>query len=240
MNLFISSIRQYLQNAFKEDELEKEKGIINQEFEKQKKEVITELNKKTKPKGFEVVESSNGVFMLPVVNGVTLSQGDFEKLDSKIKIEFENKSKNIQDDIFEALASIKELEIKKDGNLKDWQRQIADRVIDKCLIPIIDKFKSNKKILYFLRTVKEDVLDNLDEFLKRDFSDQQANQMQQQKKPWENYEVNLFVDNSETLGAPVIMDINYTFENIFGKVDYENKYGALVTDYKKIKARIIT
>ena len=104
-------------------QLEKEIVVINQEFEKQKQEVITNLNKKTKKQGFEVIESSNGVFMLPVVDGVTLSQADFEKLDSKLKIEFENKSKNIQQDIFEALAEIKELELKKDGNLKNWQKK---------------------------------------------------------------------------------------------------------------------
>lgn len=245
MNNFISSIRTYLQNAFKEDQLEQEKTSINAEFEKQKKAVINELNKRTKPKGFEVVESSNGVFILPVVDGVTLSKADFEKLDSKIKIEFETKSKEIQEEIFEALAIIKELELKKDVNMKSWQRQIADLVIDKQLVPIIDKFKENKKVLYFLRTVKEDVLDNLEVFLRRDFSDcdtntNQPQQMgQQQFKPWENYEVNLFVDNSETIGAPVIMDINYTYENIFGKVDYENRFGSLVTDYKKIQAGLI-
>lgn len=234
MNVFISTIRPYLQNAFKEEELEKEKVVINEEFEKQKKEVIKNLNEKTKPQGFEVIESSNGVFMLPIVDGITLSQGDFEKLDSKIKIEFENKSKNIQEYIFEALAEIKEFELKKDGDLKNWQKRIADIIIDKQLIPILERFKDNKKILYFLKTVKDDLLDNLDEFLKRDFTDPSNQQMHQQPKPWENYEINLFVDNSETEGAPVIMDINYTFENIFGKIDYENKFGTLVTDYKKI------
>ena len=239
MSAFISTIRPYLQNAFKEDELEKEKVVINQEFEKQKKEVINNLNKKTKKQGFEVIESSNGVFMLPIVDGITLSQGDFEKLDSKLKIEFENKSKNIQQDIFETLAEIKELELKKDGNLKNWQKRVADIIVDKQLVPILVKFKENKKVLYFLKSVKDDVLDNLDEFLKRDFSENSNQQMHQQPKPWENYEVNLFVDNSKTEGAPVIMDINYTFENIFGKIDYENKFGTLVTDYKKIKPGLL-
>ena len=239
INVFISTIRPYLQNAFKEDQLEKEKVVINQEFEKQKQEVITNLNKKTKKQGFEVIESSNGVFMLPVVDGVTLSQADFEKLDSKLKIEFENKSKNIQQDIFEALAEIKELELKKDGNLKNWQKKVADIIIDKQLVPILARFKENRKIIDFLKSVKEDILDNLEEFLKRDFIENSNQQMHQQAKPWENYEVNLFVDNSETEGAPVIMDINYTFENIFGKVDYENKFGTLVTDYKKIKPGLL-
>ena len=239
MNKFISSIRPYLQDSFKEEELEKEKVVINQEFEKEKKAVIKDLNKKTKPKGFEVVESSNGVFMLPIVDGITLSKADFEKLDSKIKIEFENKSKDIESDIFEALSEIKELELKKDDNLKNWQKRIADVILDKLLIPVLDEFKTEKKVIYFLKTVKDDVLKNLPEFLKRDLSNGITPQMQTQEKPWENYEVNLFVDNSQTEGAPVVMDIDYTFENIFGKIDYENRFGTLVTDYKKITAGLL-
>ena len=239
MNRFISSIRPYLQDSFKEEELEKEKVVINQEFEKEKKAVIKDLNKKTKPKGFEVVESSNGVFMLPIVDGITLSKADFEKLDSKIKIEFENKSKDIESDIFEALSEIKELELKKDDNLKNWQKRIADVILDKLLIPVLDEFKTEKKVIYFLKTVKDDVLKNLPEFLKRDLSNGNTPQMQAQEKPWENYEVNLFVDNSQTEGAPVVMDIDYTFENIFGKIDYENRFGTLVTDYKKITAGLL-
>ena len=43
-----------------------------------------------------------------------------------------------------------------------------------------------------------------------------------QNKPWENYRVNLFVDNSSLEGAPVVMDSNYTYHNIFGKLEYEN------------------
>ncbi len=35
------------------------------------------------------------------------------------------------------------------------------------------------------------------------------------------YEVNLFVDNSETEGAPVIVQVNPTYENLFGRFEYE-------------------
>ena len=58
-------------------------------------------------------------------------------------------------------------------------------------------------------------------------------------KPWLNYRVNLFVDNSKLEGAPVIMDSNYSFQNIFGKLEYENYMGSLRTDYTMLKAGLL-
>lgn len=58
-------------------------------------------------------------------------------------------------------------------------------------------------------------------------------------KPWLNYRVNLFVDNSQTEGAPVVMDSNYSYHNIFGKLEYENYYGSLKTDFTMLKPGLL-
>ena len=60
-----------------------------------------------------------------------------------------------------------------------------------------------------------------------------------QPKPWLNYRVNLFIDNSTLEGAPVIMDSNYSYHNIFGKLEYENYYGSLKTDHTMLKAGLL-
>ena len=57
--------------------------------------------------------------------------------------------------------------------------------------------------------------------------------------PCLNYRVNLFVDNSELEGAPVIMDSNYSYQNIFGKLEYENYYGSLKTDFTMLKSGLL-
>ena len=62
---------------------------------------------------------------------------------------------------------------------------------------------------------------------------------QEISKPWLNYRVNLFVDNSNLEGAPVIMDSNYSYHNIFGKLEYENYYGSLKTDYTMLKPGLL-
>ena len=57
--------------------------------------------------------------------------------------------------------------------------------------------------------------------------------------PWENYRVNVFVDNSNTDGAPVIIDSNYSFTNLFGRLEYENYYGMLKTDYTMLRPGLL-
>ena len=57
--------------------------------------------------------------------------------------------------------------------------------------------------------------------------------------PCLNYRVNLFVDNSNTEGAPIIMDSNYTYQNIFGTLEYENYFGALKTDHTMLKPGLL-
>ena len=106
------------------------------------------------------------------------------------------------------------------------------------------KYKRNKKINKFLNEVKQDVLKNVPVFLAEDTNQIMQPQLQngpiqQQQDPCLNYRVNLFVDNSELEGAPVIMDSNYSYQNIFGKLEYENYYGAFKTDFTMIKAGLL-
>ena len=61
----------------------------------------------------------------------------------------------------------------------------------------------------------------------------------QKVDPALNYRVNLFVDNSNLDGAPVIMDSNYSYQNIFGKLEYENYYGSFKTDFTMIKSGLL-
>ena len=84
---------------------------------------------------------------------------------------------------------------------------------------------------------------NIDYFLVEQPHEQAIPQMPgprpEMPKPWLNYRVNLFVDNSEQQGAPVIMESDYSYHNIFGKLEYENYYGALKTDYTMLKPGLL-
>ena len=50
------------------------------------------------------------------------------------------------------------------------------------------------------------------------------------------YEVNVVIDNSENEGAPVVYEDNPTDQNLIGRVEHRAQMGALMTDFRLIKA----
>ena len=240
MDSFIKDIKNDLKNTFDNDDFEKEKALITQTFEQQRDALLEKLNEKSAKYGFQVKSSQNGIYMMPIINGKAIEQEEFEKLDDEVKQNFENNSSIVQEQILQVISEIKNIEKETQKRLSEWQSNVALLTINAHINYIKSKFKRNKKINTFLENIKKDILKNIDHFLAEP-KDAQATPgpRQEPPKPWQNYRVNLFIDNSHQEGAPVIMDSDYSYHTLFGKLEYENYFGSLKTDYTMLKPGLL-
>lgn len=242
MNQFIKDIKNDINTTFSNEDFEKEKNAIKQQFEQKRTVLLEKLNKESAQYGFEVKTAQNGIYMMPVVNGKTLQEEEFEQLDDEIKKEYEDKSSIVQEQIISVISQIKVIEKEADLKIEEWQSNIALLTVNARINLIKSAYKRNKKINKFLDDIKQNILKNISAFMEQKQTINQPvnpQQVLQQNNPWENYRVNLFIDNSELEGAPVIMDSNYSYHNIFGKLEYENYYGSLKTDHTMLKAGLL-
>ena len=245
MEQFVKDVRRDLKKTFNNDDYEKQKQIIKQDFEEKREQLLAKLNKKTMIQGFQVRSTENGVYMMPVLDGKTIGEAEFDELDENIKKEFEERSELVQEQIFQALAEIKAIEKEAEKKIDDWQSNIALMTISVHINSIKMNYKRNKKVVAYFENIKKDILKNLPYFLSQDDPRSAQNAMMlgmprpDLKEPWLNYRVNLFVDNSNLEGAPVVMDTNYSYFNIFGGSEYENQYGTLKTDFMMIKPGLL-
>ena len=238
MDGFIKEIRKDIQKTFSNDDFEKEKALIKHEFEEKRAALLEKLNQEASKYNFEVKAAQNGIYMMPVVNGKAIEEEEFEKLDTEIKQQYEEKSVLVQEQIMNVIGQIKEIERLSDKKISEWQSNVALLTVNVHINYLKSKYKRNKKINTFLNNVKQDVLRNVPAFLEDNNKQPQNNQQGPVPKkvdPCQNYRVNLFVDNSNREGAPVIMDSNYSYQNIFGTLEYENYYGAFKTDHTMLK-----
>ena len=243
MDRFIADIKRDIKETFSNDDFEKEKTLLKQEYETKRTVLMDKLNATSIQYGFQVKSAKNGIYMMPVINGRTIEEEEFEKLDEQIKKEFEEKSNIVQQHVMEAITQIKMIQSEADKKVSEWQSNVALLTVNAHINYIKANFKRNKKINKFLDDVKKDILRNINAFLTADDekNQQPPQPMQRQElvKPWLNYRVNLFIDNSNREGAPVIMDSNYSYPNLFGKLEYENYYGSLKTDYTMLKPGLL-
>ena len=245
MDNFIKEIKKDIKNTFNNDDFEKEKALIKQEYEEKREKLMDKLEKDALEHSFQVKSAKNGIYMMPILEGKALKEEEFDKLDDTIKSRFEEKSTVVQEMIMEVIGRIKQIERVSDKKIDEWQSNVALLTVNVHINYLKSKYKRNKKINQFLNDVKKDVLKNVPIFLADDTNQVSGTQQQPQPQvntqqdPCLNYRVNLFVDNSELEGAPVIMDSNYSYQNIFGKLEYENYYGALKTDFTMLKAGLL-
>ena len=241
MDGFIKEIKKDIKKTFNADDFEKEKALIKKEFEEKRENLMDELNKNASKYNFQVKSAQNGIYMMPIVNGKNIEEEEFDKLDENIKKEYEEKSVIVQEQIMTVIGKIKDIERQSDKKISEWQSNIALLTVNVHINFLKSKYKRNKKINKFLNDVKQDVLKNIPYFLEDETKNQQPTQGPVPKKadPCLNYRVNLFVDNSNREGAPVIMDSNYSYHNIFGQLEYENYYGTLKTDHTMLKSGLL-
>lgn len=241
MDTFIEDIKKYLKRTFNNDDFEKERTLIKQKYEEKREKLLDNLNKETLKHDFQVKAAPNGIYMLPVFEGKALDEAEFEKLDDSIKQGYEEKSNIVQEQIMQVIGQIKVIEKESEQKIEEWQSNIALLTINAYINPIRANYKKNSKIISFLDNVKKDILKNINHFIAEETSAPATPQSPKPEavKPWLNYRVNLFVDNSNTQGSPVIMDSNYSYQNLFGKLEYENQYGMLRTDYTMLKSGIL-
>lgn len=244
MDGFIKEIKKDIQKTFNADDFEKEKALIRQEFEAKRAELLEKLNEKSMQHGFQVKAAQNGIYMMPVVDGKVIEEDEFDKLDEDIKKKYEEKSTIVQAQIMEVIGKLKDIERQSEKRISEWQSNIALLTINVHINYLKSQFKRNKKITKFLNDVRQDVLANISYFLEEDTKNAQQSQastnpLTKKVDPSLNYRVNLFVDNSNLEGCPVIMDSNYSYNNIFGTIEYENYYGSLRTDHTMLKPGLL-
>ena len=241
MNRFINDIKVDIKTTFNNEEFEKERTLIKQEYEEKRNNLMEKLNQKSSKYGFQVKSSQAGIYMMPIVNGKTIPEEEFNKLDENVKKDFEEKSSIVQQHIMDAIVEIKAIERESEKKIEEWQSNVALLTVNAHINYIKSKYKRNKKINKFLDDIKKDILKNINHFIVEEKADSKPSMPNRPEltKPWLNYRVNLFVDNSHLEGAPVIMDSNYSYHNIFGKLEYENYYGALKTDYTMLKPGLL-
>jgi predicted ATP-dependent protease len=95
---------------------------------------------------------------------------------------------------------------------------------------------SSQEVLEHLRRpVQKDILENI-ELFKGEQKPEGEVPPWAKELPFRKYSVNVLVDNSKQQGAPVVVELNPVYHNLFGRIEKETQFGALYTDFTMIKA----
>ena len=97
-----------------------------------------------------------------------------------------------------------------------------------------EKYKRFKSVTQYLDEVQNDVIENVQDFLKHDENSPLPINTTEQGL-LSRYAVNVLVNHAKSKGAPVVYEENPSYSNLICKVEHIAQFGAFSTDFTLIK-----
>jgi len=238
---FISIIRDRIPKQFESDHYDNEKNKLIERFETQGKAISEAVSQRAKELDIQVTTSPEGIFTIPIIDGKPATPETFQTLTDEQKKTYEKNRQILQVDINNALKKGQQIDREMRENLKDLDKRIGLFAIEPFLDDLKQKYADNDEIVLYLDELKKDIALNIGLF-KDENKPKQSNPFMPISETkgldslLERYKVNLLVDNSKQKGAPIIFEMNPSFYNLFGSIEYRQEMGYWMTDLNYIQA----
>ncbi len=244
----MAKIRKDLPRRFEADFFLTRRAKILDVFQEEKSVLLKEMDIIAKKKGFHLdMDDSGGLTLYPLVKGKRLSEEEFEALETEIRQNFKRKA----DTLLHTMSGLMRKLTRAEQGFREKERELERDVTKKALNGILTpaerqclrQYPSQALENYF-KLLWENILDNVENFISKEPSfpsplanipDSPLTSHAHETDP-SRYDVNIFVDNSNTKGAPVILEDNPTASNLLGCIERESEMGTLITDFKLIKS----
>jgi predicted ATP-dependent protease len=236
----VADLREEIPARFEREAYLNQKQTLLRGYNADRETVLDEMEAKARSEGYSLfVDDQSGYTLYPLLEGKVVSDEEFERLDPELKKSLKAKGDRLLEEMGSALRRLSKEERGYRDREKDLERGAAGEVLDARLAEFATIRAENPSIAQYLDAMRADILDNLDAFVPRE--QPQAPPPPHGEPPlgediFYRYEANLFVDNGQLDGAPVIVEDHPTYFNLMGCIERESEMGALYTDFTLIKA----
>ncbi len=241
MKNLIENVKTALPKAFESEDYVARREATIKGLENQRKKLIDELSGKAQREGFVIKTTPIGILIIPVLNGKPLSEEEVLALPQKTKDQLNEKREQLETEFRNAMRQLIDMERKIHEALTKLNKEVALYALGNQVESLKVKYRTISEATNYLKEVETDILDNLQQFIHRGEPEQQFPfpTSWMKEEPYKKYEVNLIIDNSNTTGAPVVMETNPTYHNLLGRTEKEAQFGALITDFRMIRGGAI-
>lgn len=237
METLLLDIEREIRTAFSTDEFEGEKRKRIDSFKSQVEKAWRKIDSFANEKGIYIEKSPDGINTYPMADGGPLTNEAFMNLPEDKKDELLRADDQVEEQIQDTIQHIQKLEEELRKSLHTFMQSTVSYAIEGLFRPLRESYKDRQRVLQYLDSYFDDVVDHFTLFFPE--NDQQEQLVTQlggpKEKQFLRYTVNVFVNHRDRTSAPVVYETNPTFDNLFGRIEYQGQLGNMTTDFTKIK-----
>lgn len=236
MKVLLEGARKEIRLAFDSEEYANKREEITRVMQMQKEQLQSRVSEKAREQGFVIQQTPIGFMTVPLKDDQLLKEEDFLKLSQAERDEIMQRQKVLQAEIETAIRQAKGIEKKINEELVKLDRQVALYSFSIILNELREKYKDINEVDAYLTQVQEDILEHLGQFRGEEEGDGSLQAAAAKDRFFNRYAINVLVEHDPQNGAPVVIELNPTYTNLFGRIENEAMFGTLVTDFTLVRS----
>lgn len=242
MDRLIENLKNEMPRAFETENYQQKHSNLMEEFQQKKRKKINVLEEDAREHHIQIQSTNAGFQTIPIIDDEPIDQETYSELDDETKQQVDENIDYVQREIQSTLREINKLEKEFQNSIHEMNKEVTLFVVGHRIENLQEEYADHDQVVDYLETVKEDIIENVQGFLQAADSGEGAQQQmmgllgQQQNEPdFTKYKVNVLVDNTNTDGAPVIVESNPNYNNIVGRMEKRAKFGAVYSDFTMVQ-----
>ena len=241
MASLLNKIRQGLGEAFSSEEYKGQRQKLVEKAQVEQQKLFEEISGEARRQGFIFQMTPSGPALIPMKEDRPMQEQEYLALDQGTRKQLESKQAKLLKKLKANFETASSVQTKAVERLKKLDKDIGEYTVSDSFGSLFKQYSNRPMIAQYLAALKSYILDNLELFKG---TEEPVNptlgaplsQVIEGRNPFLPFQVNVFVDNSEAKGPPVIIESNPNFSNMFGKIERRFLLGGYVSDHTMLKA----
>ena len=238
MEELVEDLKEQVSKAFEDGEYEGKRDHIIMTLQEKLDRQYQEIKKEAKSEGFEMKPVPPRFVFIPIKDGMQMPPDVFESLTPEEKRSLDEKGRRLARSLDDTLKESQRLEDGAKEQMVKLEESITFQVVKPRVELLKSKYSSFPKVQDYLDELMKDVVEHHKIFLAKAPQDENREVspfMQEEKDPFIRYQVNVFVNNRSCVSAPVVMEPNPNYYNLFGKLEYKSHMLSMNTDFTMLR-----
>ena len=245
MTYILALLREEMPKVFKSEQFEAERREMEEKGRLTTQGIMSALEQDARDQGFAIQVNQTGVTIFPMVENRAMSPEEYQALEEEQRKSIDEIRNQLMQQTQETMAKVREAEKESWDLIRDHERSAAEHRVTDIFRPTVNTYRDVPEVNHYLGHLAEKVLDNLNLFKEKEEEPgpaQSASPLASgppagpgNANPFLAFDINLLVDNSNVGKAPIVIEPNPNWGNLFGRIERRASMGTYFSDHTMLK-----
>jgi lon-related putative ATP-dependent protease len=239
MHKLIDDLKSTLPAVFQSEEYQTRRGAIDETFQKKQGEAFSALRDKAAEKSIVLLRTPLGFALAPAKDGKVVQPEEFRAWPEAKRRELQATIEVLEKVLEHIIHQVPQWETQRRDEVRQLNRDTAKYAVDQLIEDTKAAFNDIPRVIQHIETVRADLVENVGMFVIKSEDEQAETGEFRPGSPFDRYEINVLVTQDSDKPAPIVEELHPALANLIGRIEYIPLRGALVTNFRHIKAGAI-